>query len=292
MTTDFDAKKAFSNYHYKNLSDKEFPVIYIDEYWEYYIDMFGLRDAWDDFLPTFKKEFPGGYLQFEQEVDYVIQNVYRDYFTPDANEKLQEEYMKRHPYKIPIGDTHNISGKFIKVDLHCASGTIAKYIGITQGDYNEIIGKYTQSSIIKNSKIVRYKVYKELKNDYQLTAMYEELLMKVYNNTDLNKYSIAVHHMDALFLNCPDDEIPEGDYVCEDIPYSVSCVEIKHIKFGDRNISYFDHMLPIVYKYDIDKWMPFEYYPMIWKKIHNQPLNEKDLVVGYENQIFFKLDEI
>ena len=52
--SDWDAKKAFIEKHlYKN---NDIPQIYIDNYWDYYIEEHNLTQAWNIFLKKFRDD--------------------------------------------------------------------------------------------------------------------------------------------------------------------------------------------------------------------------------------------
>ena len=96
---DKDAKIIYSRYWFKNLKFEMYPIIYIDEYWDYTIDAFNLREDWEWFLDTFNKEFNSA-REYVEEADRVINIINRDYFIPDIanfldNYKPEERHFKK-----------------------------------------------------------------------------------------------------------------------------------------------------------------------------------------------------
>ena len=69
--TDFDIKKSFVQVNYP----LETPSILLDEYWEYYMDLFGQTEKYEKFRQDWLKEGFKTYKDFMDEYNNIINSI-------------------------------------------------------------------------------------------------------------------------------------------------------------------------------------------------------------------------
>ena len=130
--TNIDAKKAFLQF----VEIRTIPQIYIDEYWDYYIDEYNLQETWNTFLQTFIEE-KFTYELFAKEYFRLIDEALK-YIASKWNKETEQKYnelITSIEQKIPVIDLGNLpDGRYIDVDLHLAADMSFKYLDIFNDD--------------------------------------------------------------------------------------------------------------------------------------------------------------
>ena len=131
--SDWDAKKAFIEKHlYKN---NDIPQIYIDNYWDYYIEEHNLTQAWNIFLKKFRDDNLT-YTSYVDEYNRLLDEVPKLFTIESDKNKIVDIIDKRLSTKENsvisyIEGLYTLpEGNYITVDIHSAFDEALKYIGI------------------------------------------------------------------------------------------------------------------------------------------------------------------
>jgi len=291
--TNKDAKIIYAKYWYKNLNTEMFPTIYIDDYWEYTIDLFNLRDDWETFLDTFKKEFDSA-KQYIEESNKITNELTKKLFIPDAIDKVNSfiptkaNFVQKNFYDLPDGD-------YWGIDLHMAFNQVMNYIGVLNKDvtYESIVNSMTDSTLLKSSKFLRINFYNglDIKKNGILFSVYDTLLYKAIQGIKvINFDDIIGIGGDCIHIPKNKSKLKEGDYIFNDVSVHIDSHIVKSIHYKDNIVKYLDTGTITKLFYKPNYSISFDYYLCIMKTIKNQQPNQIDLTVGYEDQIFYTLD--
>lgn len=306
--TDWDVKKAFSKYSNFN---GYFPLIYIDDYWNYYIDSFGLKESYENFRELFKKEFKG-FGEFRNTMTETIKNTSRKLFNTNRSEALiilQDSINHIDPLNGKYDQIiYTPDGKYLQVDLHKAFDTVLKKIAIFNNNYEsttDIIKDVTKSELIPTLKWPRILSYVGALSQ-QLSNCFlncKDLLNKIYKSDHqiiqmLNqKYELTTVGGDMYLYNIGDDDLTNlvGDYEIDGIPFSISLYELKTVNIlGQKNklkICTSSNKIDYVIGYTDKGHILPELFPLAISLYKGKEPNEKDLAIGYEDKIYFYLNE-
>ena len=307
--TNLDAKKAFAKF----IEDRILPQIYIDEYWDYYINEYNLNDKWDSFVKLFTNE-KLTYQSFKKELDNVcingmgiVKKLWNDKVIQNSKTLLNNT-----PQKIPYLERNMIpDGEYITVDIHNAVDLAHKYVGAFNEQYtssNDIISSITPSKIFINKRVKMY-LYDIPLSPELLYPIYHKVLIeklyqsepKIIKHLNSNFELFCTSGGDNFLYKLPDNRNIDnilGDYINDDISFHIDTITFKHINiFGNKiqiailkneknevtNIRLYNH----IHNYLINAGL----YPFAYKLAIGEELNEKDLTIGYEDEIFFHFDK-
>lgn len=293
--TNKDAKIIYSRYWYKNMSLEVFPTIYVDEYWEYTIDLFNLREDWEWFLKVFNEEFESA-EQYMEETNKILIELKEEYLTSDVSSKISSVHIKKFNFKnICVYDISD--GEYWKIDLTKASNQFFNYIGAVQPNktYEEVIFGLTNSYLLRTSKVLRTQLLYTLESLFmsQIYDTYDGILYKLIKSKEL-KDKIKPEHIigrcgDALFIS-KEVYLSEGDYSINDVNVHITSTLIKSVKYKDKTIKYVDTGSSTLFYKSTYELASIDDYLCIMKAIKNQQPNQIDLTVGCEEQIFYIMD--
>lgn len=164
--SDWDAKKAFTEKHlYKN---NYMPQIYIDDYWNYYIEEHNLTQMWNNFLKQFRDDNLT-YTSYMDEYNRLLDEVPKLLTTESDKNKIVDIIdkvlnSKENSVMSCIEDLSALpEGNYISVDIHSAFDEALKYIGIFNPIYistNDIIKDISKYSILNDNKRLRCDIYR------------------------------------------------------------------------------------------------------------------------------------
>ena len=159
--SDWDAKKAFTTkYLYQN---NYIPQIYIDDYWNYYIEEYNLTQVWDNFLKQFKDDNLT-YTSYMDEYNRLLDEVPKLFTIESDKNKIVDIIDKRLSTKENsvisyIEGLYTLpEGNYITVDIHSAFDEALKYIGVFNPSYistNDIINNTSKYSIFNGNKLTQ-----------------------------------------------------------------------------------------------------------------------------------------
>lgn len=298
MVTNKDAKMIYSKYWFKHMSLEMFPTIYIDEYWEYTIDLFNLRDDWEWFLKVFNKEFSSA-KEYIEESERVKDEIMNNFYTYDIKEKLLS--YKIDNYHFPFKNIYDIpEGVYWVIDLVGAFNLALKYLDVIKPGttYDNVLEKVTKSELLKKSKVLRVQSY------YKLDAPFKRILYNVcdkilYQMTQTKEFNEKVNSQDIVAI-CGDSlyipisknvELVEGDCTIGNVCVHVKKMEIKSVMFNGEKIKWLNtNSTCFFYKNNYPQYVSTDEYLCLMKTIKNQQLNQIDKTVGYEEEIFYVMD--
>lgn len=308
--SNWDAKRAFSNY-----IDLRFttPPIYIDEYWDYYIDEYNKTDAWETFLTNFQNDkltlesFVEEYNRITSEVSKIIATIP----PKDVNIKC-EEVLKtsKDNNQLPYIEKYFLpDGEYLQVDVHDAFDEVLKYLGVFNPNYkniNEIVSSVTKYKAFHDQKGLNMQMYYIFRKKYLFQITNNILIEQVYQskNPKLKEFTKTLElagkmHGDSYLykLNgCPVPPEIFDEYECGNIKYHIEILESKTINMFNHTYKCLIYknknreIEEVILSNDSKKIFPY-LYPFVYKLITNQELNEKDLTIGYDDQIFFQFDK-
>ena len=306
--TNRDAKKIFAEF----IAWEFIPSIYIDEYWDYYINLYNLNSTWESFLKQFTKD-GFTYRIFLDEYNNILNNTgdtLKDIFTSKLHLLNELNFTDNMPHtKFKDQD----EGDYIYVDLHNAFDLALKKIGVFDEykDTYDVINKFTKYDIFKNIKILRVDIYwkfftnrtyatiKKIVNQIVLEELYfsDAPILRQIDNTF---QFIGKGSMDAFIYKIPEGADPKsviGDYTYNDIPFSIDVLKSRDIQmFGKKFkvntiMNKDDNPVHIMLWCDDGLRKKIAPYPFAYKMSLGKELDEKDLAVGYDDQIFFHFDK-
>ena len=295
--TNKDAKIIYSKYWHKNMGFESFPTIYIDEYWEYTIDLFSLRENWEWFLKKFNEEFHSA-REYIEESERVKDILIEKYCTSDANEKLKNYVIK--DYHFPLKNTYDIpDGEYWVIDLKEAFNQALYYVdtvnpGVT---YDGVIKEATSSELIQMSKVLRVQMYYKLKNPFK-NIMYHICDEILYNLSQDSEFKNMVHYDDiicicgdSLYIPVEKSTLKEGDYEMSGISFHVKKKHIMSVQYKGETIKWLEtNSVNFFYRNNYPQYVSIDEYLCLMKTIKNQQPNQIDLTVGFEEQIFYVMD--
>ena len=314
--SDWDAKKAFTEKHlYKN---DYMPQIYIDDYWNYYIEEHDLTQMWNNFLKQFRDENLI-YTSYIDEYNILLDKVPKLLTTESDENKIIDIIDNRLNFKensvMPCIEYLSAlpEGNYISVDIHSAFDEALKYIGIFSPIYintNDIIKDISKHSIFNDNKHLRCGIYR---NSFDLSIMTglfkicsEILLEDIYKSDqklkDIKELTlIGKCKGDSYYYKINDNyDVTDilGEYEHNNIKYHIDyCIVKDIIMLNEKYKCCFEmdknNKLQSLYLYDTNGHRtanPFLTHLAI-KLFTGEELNEKDLAVGYEDQIFFHWDK-
>ena len=308
--TNWDAKKAFSEF-----CNYEFiPCIYIDEYWDYHIELINLTKTWTKFLKEFT-ESGFTYESFYQEYNRICEEgskLLLNCTTAEVGSRAYE-FMQTINDDTPLVKAKDLkTGMYIYVDLHNAIDESLKYIGAYNPNFNntyDIIKSLTPYKIFHNMKRLRVSIYyytfaKDRTSYNKLFRIMNGILLTNLHNSS-NPDILEIRKHSKLLSKTPGDtliyeynpdiskDIIGEKYTCDGFGYHILFIDIRRVsvigkttncikyinEFGDRYAVYGSHDFARE-----EFWVP------AIKSAFFGDLTEKDLAVGFEDQIFFHFD--
>lgn len=314
--SDWDAKKAFTTkYLYQN---NYIPQIYIDDYWNYYIEEYNLTQVWDNFLKQFKDDNLT-YTSYMDEYNRLLDEVPKLFTIESDKNKIVDIIDKRLSTKENsvisyIEGLYTLpEGNYISVDIHSAFDEALKYIGVFNPSYistNDIINNTSKYSIFNGNKKLRIDIYYHLFDVFttkEIFKIYCEILLEnIYKSDqklkDIKELTlIGKTQGDSYFYKINDNyDVTEilGEYEYNNIKYHIDYWTFKDIiMFNEKYKCCFEldknNKLQSLYLYNVNGHRvanPFLTH-LALKLFTGGELNEKDLAIGYEDQIFFHWDK-
>lgn len=314
--SDWDAKKAFTEKHlYKN---NYMPQIYIDDYWNYYIEEHNLTQMWNNFLKQFRDDNLT-YTSYMDEYNRLLDEVPKLLTTESDKNKIVDIIdkvlnSKENSVMSCIEDLSALpEGNYISVDIHSAFDEALKYIGIFNPIYistNDIIKDISKYSILNDNKRLRCDIYRCTFDEDIAQGLFkicsEILLEGIYKSDkklkDIKELTlIGKCKGDSYYYKINDNyNVTDiiGEYEHNNIKYHIDYCTVKDIIiFNEKYKCYFEmgknNKLQSLYLYDTNGHRtanPFLTH-LAFKLFNGGELNEKDLAVGYEDQIFFHWDK-
>ena len=314
--SDWDAKKAFTTkYLYKS---NYMPQIYIDDYWNYYIEEHNLTQVWNKFLKQFRDDNLT-YATYMDEYNRLLDEVPKLLTTESDKNKIIDIIdnrlnSKENSVMSCIEDLSALpEGNYISVDIHSAFDEALKYIGIFSPIYintNDIIKDISKHSIFNDNKRLRCDIYQCAFDESIVQGLFkicsEILLEDIYKSNqklkDIKELTlIGKGRGDSYYYKINDNyDVTDilGEYEYNNIKYHIDYCTVKDIiMLNERYKCRFEldknYKLRALYLYDTNGHRtenPFLTHLAI-KLFTGGELNEKDLAVGYEDRIFFHWDK-
>jgi hypothetical protein len=315
MITDWDIKKSYVNYSYGLYG---MPLIFIDDYWDYYINQLGKESEWNKFKDNYKSDGFTSYNDFCRKIYTLVEKCACELFnTTQSNvfNKLIEirndivEWTDLPSIKEAnelLKQEHTHQSLRIKVDLIAGGEQALKYAGVFNDNYEstyDIINKMTDYETFKNNKKIRLLIfYKNLLGAYDsmgdiLKQINKNILLKKLYESDndiikkLNSTGLAYKSdNDCLMYNIAGIDDPMsliGDNNIDGLGVHIDLNESKSFLIQNQSIFITrknKSQLLVNPKY------PF-LFPLCASLYNGQTPTEKDLAIGYEDKIFFHLNE-
>lgn len=309
--SDWDAKKAFTTKHlYKNIN---IPQIYIDDYWDYYIEECNHTQTWNNFLKQFKEENLT-YTSYMDEYYRLLNETPKLLTTESDKNKIIDIIDKilnsKENSVIPHKDVYTLpEGNYISVDIHSAFDEALKYIGIFNPSYvctNDIIKDISKYPIFNDNKHLKCDIYNYSHNLSITGGLFkicsEILLEDIYKSNqklkDIKELTlIGKTKGDSYYYKINDNyDVTDiiGEYEYNNIKYHINPFTVKDIMlFGEKHkfVLVMDKNYKFCYLDVYDNLGPVTHTPLVIKLAIGGELNEKDLAIGYEDQIFFHWDK-
>ena len=304
-TTDFDIKKSYTFLNYP----QQYPMIYIDEYWDYYIDQLGAKENYELFKEQYKSEGFINYNDFKNKAKEIAQKSAEKLFNTDketVSKKLTEVGKEITKWdELPDIKSVTMSNyKSVKLDLVSGYDQTLKYLNLFNNNYNstyEIINETTDLEIFKNKKALRILTYSfaGVEFDEVLTSYNSNVIVKnIFHFCDdtiqtLNSYGTpyAYYHGDCMIwiINEFPDKSLLGSHSINGFDYHISFNEMKTFLILGNKFQ-FKHNISNELDYRLSRVNCY-FFPLCASLCNGQTPTEKDLAIGYEDKIFFHLNE-
>ena len=304
--TDYDIKRCFQE------SCKHIiPVIFIDDYWDYYMKLFNLESKYELFKEQYKSAGFQNYQDFynklilttKQCADIMFntsnENVLKK--LADVQDDIQDWTELEEVSKLNASNTTKYT---MKVDLISGADSALKYLNLFNTDYSstqEIINDLSSYDIFKNNKTIRILVYRSAGIDFHPVLQKIEsycLIKKLYETDSLVKkltedIGIPYYKLlgDSLIYNIDSPDKYKDlckPYQDNEIPYHIDLFKVNYISiFGNcydihENLNTSEMAFPISLN---------GLEPLTYKLCKGEQPNEMDLAVGLEDKIFLHLNE-
>lgn len=301
--TDYMAKMSYTSVTYPI----GFPTILADEYWDYYIDLLGQTEKWNNFKRLWKEEGFTDYYQFMNRFYDTVKEVSDNMIIQPIDDvnKIIENYIQNMVYwKDRFGILE--PKKYIKVDIHSASDAAYKEVKIFNDKYEstqDIINQVSKYEIFKDMKFLRIKSlwYNKMPEYvYMKLISRNVLLRRIYESNcpailELNKVcdDILVSGNDMYLYNVDDVEKYKhlcGDYTIDNINFNISIMQACGIEILGHVYNFATNLSKNCTDYNL-RHFPVYFIPLMLKVSRGERPTEKDLAIGYEDQVFFHLNE-
>ena len=314
VMTDWDVKKAFQ----ETVKPVFFPTIFIDEYWDHYMDLFGQTEQYIVFREKFKS---GGftYLSYMDAYLGTVRMAAERQMTGDRESVARAVKMYADSvfwnvpgYMFPEMDCSDFpEGRYLQVDLKHAFDHVMKAAGVFNPEYgstDEIIEEVRMHDIFSGMKKLRLAVYARNFGPETIGDLFRicsgELLKKVYlSGNDLMKDlrerypSGMTGHGDMYMYNIGEDDMSgmEGDHDVDGIPVNMSVAEIREVKIlgcGCKTM-FIPGKSPVDYTlgWSGSNLISPELFPLVLRLCRDERPDMMDLAIGHEDRIFFHLNE-
>lgn len=302
--TDWDVKKAFQIFEYP----VHYPTIYIDEYWDYYMQIFGIKDSYINFKTLFKEEFKD-YDDFRNSCYNIAKNAEKKLFNTDISSALKN--LSKYSSNLPDLTTPRIydfpDGNYLIIDLHSGFDAALKTAGVFNTDYDstkEILHSLTDKTLLWTTKQIRINTYFGfLSHSFTCFKICAEILNKICNsnhpviqklNQKYNKPNKC--NGDCIIYNIGNDDLSDlnGDYEIDGFSINMSTCKIKTVQILNQK---FKIKLQSSNKIDYNigysptgNLLP-QLYPLALSLFYGKEPTEKDLAIGCEDKIYFYLNK-
>lgn len=310
--TDFDIRKSFVDINYPFGS----PSILLDGYWEHYMDIFGQTEKYEKFRKDWISEGFKTYKDFADEYGSVLDSIkFDDIFKYSINDmwknmKTSVDTRIWMPV-ICANDYANLSGRYLRVDLHHAFDAVLNMMGLYRDEYNSmenVIESYTQHKMFIDMKLLRLNIYYKigLGHNQILFDICGNLLRKVFESNHPVIRTLNERYKERylskgdmyLYKIGDNDDVSglTGDYMTDGISFSVKCLTCGNISIMDSIYSTMIDLSERLIDYNIMKTSSGTtaqgmIAPLALKLARGEKPTEMDLAIGYEDMVFFHLNE-
>ena len=280
------------------------------------MNLFGLTSIWENFLKDFIDE---GFTisSFFNEYQRIVNEC-----TKLLSPYNQEEISKKCQYVLNNSDIDNKleikgfseldDGEYIYIDIHSDFDYVLKYIGVFNPSYNDtydIINNITNYKIFRNLKVIRLNIYDRCLSQNIRKQLFNIstniLLEKIYQNEDPKLKEITKHYQcvyktlgDCYVYKVDNGEFPnytETEFEYDGIKYHIEKLICKTVyvlgNYYKVELITDNNNIKHALIYLNNQKIPVSQYPFLIKLALGEELNDKDLTVGYEDEIFFHFDK-
>lgn len=286
------------------VKDYDLPIkIFEEPYFSYLINLYDdvlcTKDKLNlliDIISDFNNE--NEYLSHNNKLtDSIIntiqeQSAYKDFITMNMDKfKILSNYPKNSIYK-----ENNIGKTFLSIDLVKANYQSLKFIDkslvLNSVNYDDLISKFTDYMYIKQSKYIRQVIFGHL-NPKRLQKiqryLIEQVILYVLSHENMIEDSIVMASNDEVIFEI-------NDFLSDDFSNTFKEItnNIKNSLNIDVDIEIFtlNHLGMNCYVKEFKNKEGYQfagvsqiYYPQVYKKYHNLPINDLDLTFKHDNQL-------
>lgn len=286
------------------VKDYDLPIkIFEEPYFSYLINLYDdvlcTKDKLNlliDIISDFNNE--NEYLSHNNKLtDSIIntiqeQSAYKDFITMNMDKfKILSNYPNNSIYK-----ENNIGKTFLSIDLVKANYQSLKFIDkslvLNSVNYDDLISKFTDYMYIKQSKYIRQVIFGHL-NPKRLQKiqryLIEQVILYVLSHENMIEDSIVMASNDEVIFEI-------NDFLSDDFSNTFKEItnNIKNSLNIDVDIEIFtlNHLGMNCYVKEFKNKEGYQfagvsqiYYPQVYKKYHNLPINDLDLTFKHDNQL-------
>ncbi len=313
MITDYGIRKSFVDINFPFKS----PSILLDGYWEHYMDIFGQEEKYENFKKDWIAEGFKTYEDFRTAYGEILSSInFADVFKYPINEVIQKiESLSYENTWMPVIQSWeyvNLKGKYLQVDLHHAFETVFRISNVYRDEYEsikDVIRTHSSHKMFTDLKLCRLNIYNnklQLRHKQIIFDMCGNLLKRIFGSdhpviTELNRrYEERILSTGDMYLYKigENDDISDftGDYEVDGIEFSISPKVYRNISVLDSIYSTSINPDAKLIDYNIAKTctggkQPYFLDPILLRLARGEQPTEMDLAVGYEDRVFFHLNE-
>lgn len=278
-----------------------------NELMSYYIDLydpiFKTREKWQLFEETLAHfKYDDEFLCYGNTLTNTITeqitstSAYKEFITCDVDDVMPvNQKVKGVPYvkSVNLYKPDNHGKYFISIDLvkanYQALKTFSKDIVLGTDSYDQLISKFTDMDYYKSSKCIRQVIFGNL-NMSRITRQVRYLNEKVVNLLIDKGYTpedILVFTTDEIILKCNNQDFMDKEF-CKHLEYDIYVNTGLNARVESfKLINILDDTYAKEHKEDLPtfKGGSSVYFPQVYKKYMNLPLEERDLYFLYEKHL-------
>lgn len=306
-----DTSKLSKNILKRWVKDYDLPIkIFEEPYFSYLIDLYDnvlhTKDKLNlliDIVSDFNNE--NDYLSHNNNVtDTIIntiqsQDAYKAFISMNMDKfNISSKYPKNSIYK-----EHNIGKTFLSIDLVKANFQSLKFIDkslvLNCTNYDDLISQFTHYQYIQQSKYIRQVIFGHL-NPKRLQKiqryLIEEVILYILSHEHISEEFIIMASNDEVVFEINDSLSTYFSSNFKDI-----MTTIKETLNIDVDIEVFtlNHIGMDCYVKEFKNKEGYQfagvsqiYYPQVYKKYHNLPITDMDLIFKHEHQLVKFLNPI
>ena len=291
------------------VSDYKLPISRISEdsfyyYLELYENEFNTLTKWDNLLKLIKNNFNSDAKLFLDEYykkrDEIITFVENSVSYQLFNTMDMVAFSFKPKINVPKGNVYienNIGKRFLSIDIKKANFQALKYVDtnivLNADTYEDFIHKFTDLDYIADSKYTRQVIFGKLNPKRHITVekyLINKIVELYSNNFNIGKIvnisndEVIIELQKEYYINLKNLQEKIKRYVKINVTCEIFTLYGISLTGNDDKKRDMMYLKKIESPYTKEKYVcvPVNYYAIVYKKLHNIPLEEIDYHFTYE----------